>query len=415
MEEVAAFFLRVVLLGAGVILNAGGITQPYIQTLINDAWRANLETPLSPEAAAVAVLKGWLTPEGGAYEASNVGLSGDRFQTLVDSAGEPLPVQQGAEAVRRGLMDNARFIKLLQESRYRVEWADMFIALQHGPPSPANAIAGRVQGHLDDATARTIVSEGGIDPANYDWLLATAGRPPGTEEMIKLLRRDVVTEADVTTAIQESNVKNKYIPAILQTRLAVPPLFQVFRMLQSGGIDAATATKYLLWDGYDATVAAGIVHAATGAKVAAHKQESEGLIVSGYKAAAIDNATATAHLVAIGYDATQAAFILSVADHQVAKAEMDRAANRVGTIYQHGRIDRATAAGDLATLGVPGAAAARLLSEWDLERATLVKVPTVAQLGAMVKKSLITAGEMQTRLVNEGYSAADAALIVALY
>lgn len=409
------FIVQVLATMFGILFNAGAITEPFIQNAVNHAWAAHQDNPLSAELAAVAVLKGWMDPGTGAAEAAMTGIDGSRFQLMVDTEGNPLPVELGAAAVRRGLMDNARFIKLLQESRYRVEWADMFIALQHGPPSPAAALSAAVQGHLDGASAQRIVAEGGIDPTNYDWLYQSTGRPPGTEEMIKLLRRGVVTEADVTTAIQESDVKNKYIPAIIQTRVAIPPLFQISRILSSGAVTPAQATAWVLDDGYDASVAAGIVAAATGTKTAKGKSETEAEIVGAYRVGQIDRATAVAMLVTLGYDAVEAEFLVALEEHKEAQAVTDRATSRIQTMYVNGRIDRATAVSDLSALGVAAAAQSRLLQIWDIEHATVVKRPTVAQLGAMVKKSLITAAEMTTRLVAEGYTPGDAALLVGLY
>ena len=409
------WLLQLIITAVGIFFNAGPIFAPAVKKYENQAWTQHQDLFLDPEAAATAVLKGHLLPTDGAAEAATSGLNLSRFLTLVDTIGNPPPLEAGAEAVRRGFMDLARFEKLVQESRYRLEWIDIFEKLLYGPPSPAVAVQAAVQGHLDPATAQSIVGQGGIDPANYQWLYDTAGRPPGVQEIIALVRRGVATTADIATAVQESDIKNKYIPLIEQMVVHIPPMRSITQMIHKGVMDAATGTRYLAMLGFEPQIVSNLVAEAQAQSTAAHKGETESLIVDSYKAGLIDGPTASAHLTSIGYDASAIPMILALADHQVAAAFTNKALTRIGTLYVAGKIDRPTASSDLSTLGVGATAATRYLATWDLERATIVKRLTVVQLGYGVKQGALTAQQMHDELVIDGYSDRDAGILVTHY
>lgn len=409
------FIVQVLATMFGILFNAGSITQPFVQNAVNHAWAAHQDNPLSPEYAAVAVLKGWMTPEAGATEAGMGGVDGSRFQTMVDTEGNPLPVEAGMEAVRRGLMDETRFIKLLQESRYRVEWADLFIALQTRRPDLGAAVHGAVTGHLTQAAYQELAHVAGIAPADAQWLFDAAGRPPGIQQAIQLWRRNVMTEADVRTVVAESDVKVKYTDAILELRRAIPPLFQINRLLTAKAITAAQATTWILEDGYDQSVADGMVGAAGTATVGKHKDLAEGMIVRAYKVDTITRADAANHLVAIGYDATEAEFLLAVEDTLKAEDGESVAISRIRTLYVAHKIDKPTAQGQLDNIPIPSGQRDHLLHLWDIERSVTISELTPTQMGAAVKKGLLQPADMHTRLVQRGYSDADATILVGLY
>src|SRR5437016_1773294 len=82
-----------------------------------EAVLAQLNVPLSPADAALAVLRGNMSQGQGDKVAAENGLTAEQFQTLVDNTGEPLGLMELLEAHRRGFIDDARLTRGIIQSR----------------------------------------------------------------------------------------------------------------------------------------------------------------------------------------------------------------------------------------------------------------------------------------------------------
>lgn len=389
------------------------LTPPITQSAVNAAWDANPVIPLSPAEAAVGVVKNVITPNEGLHEAMQSGVDVNRFATMVANTGNPPSPQQLSEAFRRGFIDEARFEHGILQGLSKDEWVDVYRKLRLGPPSAAEAITAAVQNHLDDATARLIVEQNGIEPANYDWMLQTAGRPPGIVQMLMAWNHGFVTEADVVQAIRESDVKNKYVPALLAMARHFMPMRSVAAAIAHGALSFDAGIAYLHQIGFSAEDAAIIANTSSAQKTATHKQASAGMVERAYGDRTLDAATATTRLGDLGYDPAEAGFILALKDAQVEQAREDKAVAVVGSQYVRRHVTRQHADTALDTIGVPAGRKASLLLDWDVERDLITKELPLSELTWAVNNHLLTVDEYTARLLGLGYAPADVVILVA--
>lgn len=395
----------------GIFSIAGAIASVEVEAYIHHLQAKLLPTPNSPQEAALAVIKGVWPRSYATSEASLSGIDPRRFDMLVDITGEPPAIQELLFLWRRGKINTDRLVHGVQQSRVRDEWVDAIEELAYAPPSAQEAIQAAVQNHLDPAAARQVVAENGIDPAAFDWLLATAGRPPGIQEMIQLWHRGAVSQADVEQAVRESDIKDKYIPAIIAAAIYVPPVRSVVAMLRAGAIDAGRARQLFAENGVRPQDADGYIAEATKAKSATHRELTEGSILAAYRDRMIGRTDAQARLVALDYDAATASFLLDLADAHAADVlqRQQIATTRSKFVGRHVTAGVASAALDSAH--VPADQRDQLLALWTVERDEDVRQLTPALLVKGVKANVIDLPTFHTRLVDLGYSDADATLL----
>jgi hypothetical protein len=408
------FLVQILAIPSMVLAIIFNIGTPMVQDLLNTLWTTHQDVPLSAQDVALNELRGGVAKGRGAQEAAFTGINALRYQALLENVGEPPAIQELLFLLRRNKISQDRVEHGIRQSRVRDEWIDAVLDLAYGPPTAADAIMGAVKGFLNDGDAQRIVAENGVDPSNYEWMRESAGRPPGTEQMLHLLNRGEVSEAQVVQSIRESDVKNKYIPAILKMRRQLMPQRTVVSAIHQGVLSTEAGVEHLLLLGYNADDAATLAAEGSAHKVAHIKTLNESLIVGGYENGLLTRAEADAHLVALGYEAAEADYILSVTDARADHRQRDQAVSAIRARFLHGHLDQTEAQTTLVHLGVPGATVDRLLALWTEERGTVVAELTLAQLGAALKKKWITEADYLHRLSLRGYNAADAAILAAL-
>jgi hypothetical protein len=391
------------------------IGQPVLQPLANEAWATSLAQPLTGSEAALNVLRGYMNEQDGATEASLTGIDPDRFHTMIENSGEPPAIGEMLLLYRRGQLSEADLERAIRQSRIKPEWIDAVKLLRFAPPSAAEAIGAAVEGHLDEAAAKVKVGEAGINPENFDWMLATAGRPPGIQQLLSLENRGIIPEATVVEAIRESNVKNKYIPAILRMREKLIPYRSVPSLVSKGLITAEAGVTKLKLLGYSDEDAQAVISGATSTKVATAKHASEAQMVRGYADGLLSRDGLVSALVTFGYEPAQADFLAQLADYTRAHNGVTAAVSHTRAAYLARRIDAPTASAHLGVLGVDAVERDHLMSLWTLALGEQTTDLTVAQLVALLKATIIDVPTFSARLARHGYDPGDVALLVALH
>lgn len=388
-------------------LRRGGITDEAINHL--EQLRQVL---LSPEDLALMVLKGIVTEQDAADEATKQGVDHQRFSRLVLANGEPPGPEQLGEAFRRGYIDRARFEHGIRQSRIRDEWVDVLLDLRFTPASPADALRGVVQGHLDSARGKRIAEEGGLRPEDWDWLEQTEGNPPGTMQMIDLWRRGHATQQQVEQAIREGRTKNKYIGNLLNLKRVLPAERQIVSMLTKGAIAESEAARLLHERGYDDTVVKGFLHEATNSQVTREKQLARADILELYYDHAIDETEALRLLKALGFTGHTAQLVLSITDLRRAKALTQAAMSPIKSAYVARHISAAEASAELDQLGIPHKQRDLALHLWAVDRASHKKLLTEAQIVRANSMGLLSDATAEEELQGQGYSQRDARILL---
>lgn len=369
---------------------------------------------LQPADAALMALRSIISEGEGAGIAAMHGITSGDFDLLVKATGEPPGLMQLLEAYRRGFINQERLEKGVRESRVRDEWMDVVERLRFTPASASDALRGVIQGHLSDTEGKQIAEWNGLRPEDWEWLRETEGNPPGVEQMLKLYNRGVVSEQQVTEAIKESHLKNKYIAPVKHLAVTLPQGRQITTMIGRGAISEAEGMELLRDLGYTPSVAHGLLASATSAQVAREKVLAVGQITELYHDHAITEGAALKGLEALGYHPENAKLVLHLTDLKRERALMEAAISPVKSSYIAHHITESEASNDLDKLGVSSTQRDFMLSLWAVERFAHRKSLTEAQIVKANEKGLFTDQVALTRLVNLGYTEEDAKIILDL-
>ncbi len=380
------------------------------------------QTPLSPADLADMVARGIRQHDDAAGEATLSGLSGSRFQNLVDSAGEPPGLQDVLEAWRRGIISwdgegpgETTVANAIATSRTYTYWAPVIEKLATHPISTADAVNAYIRSQISLADAQAAAYADGTSQDDFAVLASSAGQPPSPTELIELYRRGLIPlrgtgpeAVSVEQGIAEGDTKNKWFDQYAALATYLPPPRIVTTLLRSGAITSEQAATFFQRAGLSQDLSAAYVKSVAGERMEGTRQLQQGVILDLFEGGAIDTEAATTMLGALGYTAAQAAFLLEVYELKRETAALNRAVGRVGTLYTSGRITRSAATEALGELGVTGAHAATLMKTWDISRVAEVKLPNISDIGKAVKYGAITPEEALTEAAKLGYQPFDA-------
>lgn len=387
---------------------------PFVQDVSNIAWNAHPSIPLPPADAALAVLRNNIDAGFGAHEAAQSGMDQKRFDILVHNTGEPPGLLQLLELYRRGELDEAALLKGVRQSRVRDEWFDAVKALRFAPPGSLEVIAGTVKGHLPDGESRTLFEQGGINPMHYEWMLATAGRPPGAEGLMQLYNRGIIDENTFGEAIRQSDIQNRWIPELLQMRRYLPPPRTIVSMLHHGAIDDAKATELLRWHGVFPDDIALFLAEGHASRTATTKELSLSNVRAMYGDGLITRDVAVVDIVKLGYAQAEAVQIVELVDAQLVQRFRNAAVAHTHTLFVRHRIVQTDASNELDRLGIRPDVRDHLLQIWLIERELNVVPLSLAQCQGAWRRGVMSNGEFANRVRALGHPESDIPFLKAL-
>lgn len=405
----------------GDMVNRGELSETdAIYWLHRGGIPATLRTPalnqrralLSPADAALAVLRSDITESEGEKIAALSGMAADDFKIFIANTGEPLAAEQLDEALRRGFIDEARWLKGLLESRVRNEWADVALKLRYAPMSVADAVNAVVQNYFTQAEGAAKADQNGLEAADFNILVETAGEPLSRTEMEQLYNRGLATQADVEQAIRESHTKNKYVNLAFALHERLPEPRQVVSMISHGVVTKDQGTKLLLESGFTPEVAGYLIAEGTATKVAAHHSLTIAEIKSLYTDGIFTRTQTEALLHGMGWDTADADYLIASWDLLAGAAITRQAVGFARTRYVAHLFDEATARVYLHSLKIGAAAVDNYITIWDIERGANIRQLTEAQIVKAHKDGLIDGPTALARLTTFGYSDDDAHLLL---
>lgn len=443
--------------GGGVMrqLFVWGLLQTVVKVAGEPFWRKlgylvnqlEEDVVLDPAGLADAVVRHVRTFTSAAGEAHASGINDSRFKELVDLAGEPPAMQQVLEWWRRGFITfgepgptKANVANAIATSRVYTYWTTVIKKAQFVPPSVAEAVNAKLRNQISEDEAIGLAYFAGLGtpsltaPSGHDTsdtarafkvLLDTAGRPPAVGELLTLWRRGLIESGDLTPAtatptpngltfaqgILEGDTKDKWLPKYAELFTQYPSEYYVHMMLKTGQITKTTAISLLKKLGYTTTVVNGIIGSGVASSTAAYKGLTESIIADLYTAQAIDKTEAKTLLLQIGDNPSVVTFILEYLDLKRILKFVNSAITKVATQFVNGKITKNQASAALSRLGVPSTQVTTLLATWQIEKTTVVKLPTESQYVDAYKYGVISATEALAGLESIGYTPYDAWLV----
>jgi hypothetical protein len=410
----------------GQVLQA--VTSPYLTELAGVVNTASPVVPLSAADAATAVNRSFLTDADGQAEAAKQGVDAARFAVMQHLAGNAPAPEELATALRRGLIPAdgsgpaaVTFQQGIAEGNLLNKWGPVIQELAKAIPSPADVVDAMVKGQVTAADGATLFELVGGDPKYFQLLVNIAGNPPSPGELLALAQRQVIpwdgTGPDATTFQQgfyEGRSKDKWEPIYRHLAEYYPTASEVVELYRWGELTIAEATGMLTQRGLSAAESARWIAYGDANAVDDYRGLTEQAILAMLSVNYISDDQARTMLAAIHKGPAAIDQLIAYGHVQRAIQSLNQAVSRVGNLYEARKIPASTATDALTRLGIPAAAIAGIIADWDAVASINVKTLTEAQIVDAWAAKVLTDGEAEQELNNIGYTPFDAWVLLSV-
>lgn len=341
------------------------------------------------------------------------GYTAEDAQRMQELGGEPPPPELLYTAFRRGFIDADRLKRGIVQGPIRNEWFDVLERMQYRSMAPDSAASAVTQGHMTLDEGQAVAKEYGLNPKDFEILVETSGRPPGVEFAAEAFNRGLIDSATYDAMFLESAIKNRYLPVLRQMRTRLLPQETARSMLAKGVITAERTAAVLKGHGFSPEDVESLIAAASTDRSQPTRDLSLSAVRELYAEQEITAEDATAMLLGLGFDATEAQWELDLADLARVRTFRNAVITRVKTGFVKGLLSEADAVTTLDSLQVPNARRDTLISLWTIEQQTVTRDLTPAQLIAGAKKGIMPTEDALARLVGQGYADSDARVLLA--
>lgn len=369
--------------------------------------------PLTPETVAAMWNRSIVNTDQGAAIAADSGVSKEDFVRLTELYGEPLPLGDLQEALRRGFITQAQFARGWAQGPIRNEWREIAEKLQYRRMLPEAAADAINQGHMDLDVGKRIAREHGLDPGDFETIIETAGQPPGIELMEEARNRGIISEALWEQTFKESRIKNIYIDVLRKMRTRLIPTETARLMYREGVYTEDELMSTLKGHGFSDRDAQAQADLEVARRSEGTKELSRAQLVDLYEDDLIDQTMLETGLRDLGYGPTLVDWQVALAEVGKVRRFVNAAVNRVKASYIAGRIDLSEASNLLDELGIGPMQRDRLTNIWDVERETVSAQLTTAQIQWAMRQGMLNDQEAFQRFIGRGYAPEDAAILVA--
>lgn len=226
------------------------VLRPVVQALENEAWKTDPNRPIDVGTLAQGVAEGHVTMASALTEAALTGTSAARFAELVTIARTGPGTGAALELWRRALITDAEVATALERGGLEQEWIDAIVGtkangygLKTHPLDPAQIALAIVRGnmHADGLLPVAPSNAVGLVPADpispidplveASWsgvdferlavMARSIGLPAATVQMLDMLNRGIIEDADFYRGISEGDIRNEWGPFLYKLRDAV--------------------------------------------------------------------------------------------------------------------------------------------------------------------------------------------------
>lgn len=400
-------------IGATIAPALGAAIAPELDAIEQEAWLKNPSKEIPPAVAVETVLKGVLSEGAAGALAKRSGYNDTQFHYMVQAAGQSIGEAVALLLWRRGQITEAQVDQVLRYSNINPLFYEMAKLAKYGPPTAGEVMAGALKGHLDDTTARRMLGEAGINPDNYPWMLATAGRPIGAVEASHLWRHGKISDGELEDIVRSSDVNNRFLPAVKLASLWLPPPRSIMAMWRAKALTEAEARDAFQKAGVEEPFLSAMLDEGRNSGSSGVKEISQAATVRMYVTRLLTRAEAHARIVGLGYPAGDADLLLDFGDDLRHEAQVNATITKVRSRYVAHKLTKTEADHALASADLPTPARTDLFDLWDIQRDANMTIPTVAAVVGAYRREYITAAGCRARLIELGVDVADLGIFVA--
>ena len=429
-QQAAEALRRGIIEASGMGPDSISYDQAIAESRLHDKWGPVLfaltRALLSPQAAAEAVVRGFLADDAGAKVAALSGVPEADFAIMVNLAGDAPSPTALAEALRRGIIpldsgdpSKPGFLQGIRQGRLADKWATMIQLLAMLWPTPADALEARLTGQVTTKESQDLYAKFGGDPQYFDLLFHTRGEGPTPLELGILANRGIIpwtgTGPDATTfeqGVHETRFRNKWLDAYRALAVYRPPESTIVLMLEHGVISNEQAADQLTRLGMDPDTVAQYLAEAHFNEVSQYRGTTVDTVLTAYHEQLLTEAQATQILTDLHVDPLSAKIMIELQGIKRIFAAINNVVSRIRTLYAARKITVETVTDSLTKLGIPADNVQGMVAVWSLENSVSVKVLTEAQILKAWKLGILTDDEATTELQNIGYTPFDAYVLM---
>jgi len=357
------------------LIDKGGFDTALKRLGLEDRWVSGMEglhdVLLSSAELAMAQQQGFVSLDRSNSEASLQGVTNERQQIRFQMAGLPPGVETALQMWRRGIIDQGTFDQIVREGHTKTKYTGALEQLKRQLLSPATAVRAHLKGHIGADEMHSRGQDFGYTPDDMDLWYQSEGRPATTHQIHIGYARgaDVQGKSErqaVDDAVAQSDIRPEYADVLWAQRYTYPSAFVLRSLAQSGVLGGEQAVEAILLEmGWKPDLAQKVAAAWT----------SGGGGTTG--------------------------------DTHVAKAQT-QLWSALHSSYVKDRTDDTTATTVLGTLGVAAGSIPSVLELWQAEREIIRGGLSAAQIKKAYQETAFTQAEAVARLVDLGWSVADA-------
>lgn len=353
------------------LLDEAGFRRALKREAIEEEWIDALvaarEELLSPEVLANARQQGFVDDSRQLAESERQGVNADRATLLYELAGLPPGAMDGLTLLRRGIIDEATYRRIVREGHTKTKYTDALLALRENILSATDAANLWLKGWITEAEAKRIGAMNGYDGATMDRIYQNRGRPATVRQAHVGYQRGgrlpgaATEEATIRRAVEESNIRSEWFDILYAQRFTYPSAF-VLRALTTAGTFTAALTEQILteagWKPEWAKLAAQDWAAGAGGGAAAQKWADRArtrlftATHQEYLDQSIDEAKVRSNLGVIGVAASEQDAILELWDAEADIYRRELSPTEIRKAYKKALYDHETALSELIERGL---------------------------------------------------------------
>lgn len=214
-------------------------------------------------------------------EAAKSGIDEERFRVIANNVGLPPGVIEGLSMLNRGIITEADFALLIEQSDTRIAWGPFILQLRRMLLTPHEYAELYIRGWIEKPDAYAGGELHGLEQGDMDLLIDMIGRPISTKQITTGLARggtfggvyEGVPEPYLS-AIRQGNVRPEWGNLDYANRYTYPSYFVIKPLVADGAITVDEATQIFENEGWPPELAAKAAQSFAPAGTAAVKPKT---------------------------------------------------------------------------------------------------------------------------------------------